>query len=29
MVAKADSDGDGLLTSDDIYTVLVNMNSNH
>ena len=29
MVLKADSDDDGLLTVDDFYSVLVNMNANY
>jgi hypothetical protein len=29
MVLKADSDDDGLLTVDDFYNVLVNMNANY
>jgi Ca2+-binding EF-hand superfamily protein len=29
MVLKADSDNDGLLTSDDFYSVLVNMSTQY
>lgn len=29
MIIKADSDEDGLLTSDDFYSVLVNMNTQY